>query len=120
MDLLRDSAKLANSLGAFCRELQKENPALLSFSLLLPQMGKRLQFGVPQELVPLMEIKGVKQGMARSLAAAGYASLAKIATATENDLISHVQFLSRNAAKQIISHAKGKVELLEQIFDDES
>ncbi len=54
---------------------------------ILDRYVERLSFGVRQELLPLMELDGVKQFRARALYDAGFCSIQTIAHARPDDLL---------------------------------
>ncbi|KAL8560360.1 hypothetical protein ACOMHN_006091 [Nucella lapillus] len=114
--LLSSAASFASCVLRFCKEL----PELWAYQDLLVSFGQRLTYCVTMELLPLMEVPGVKLGRARQLYAAGYQTLQSLASAEPGQLVSKIQFLTRKAARQIVSAAKVIVEekrdaLLEQV-----
>lgn len=56
-DLLRDAAVRAGNLVVFCREYKSGQ--LRWLGILLSDIQRQLRFGVPTELLPLVDIKGV-------------------------------------------------------------
>jgi hypothetical protein len=59
--------------------------------LLISKFSSRLQFGVQNDVLPLMEIKHIKGFRARALYQAGYTTVASIAAAAPQDLEVHLQ-----------------------------
>ncbi|KAK7473467.1 hypothetical protein BaRGS_00035296 [Batillaria attramentaria] len=115
-NLLTSAASFASCVLRFCQEL----PELWAYQELLGNFAKRLAYCVSVELLPLMEVPGVKLGRARQLYSAGYQTLQSLAAAESGALVNCVQFLSHKAARQIISAAKVILEekadsLLEQV-----
>ena len=68
--------------------------------------ARRLAHCCSPELLPLLDLPGVKAGRARQLHQAGYTSLAAIARATPRDLVTTVEHLSLKAAQLMVQSAK--------------
>lgn len=114
--LLTSAASFASCVLRFCQEL----PEFWAYQDLLGNFAKRLAYCVSVELIPLMEVPGIKLGRAKQLFSAGYTSLQSLAAAESSALVKNIQFLSHKAARQIISSAKVILEekteaLLEQV-----
>eukprot|EP00744_Colponema_vietnamica_P008711 GILI01012417.1.p1 GENE.GILI01012417.1~~GILI01012417.1.p1 ORF type:complete len:950 (-),score=212.57 GILI01012417.1:75-2507(-) len=84
--LLRSSAIFSASMVAFCSTMEWFN-----VEALLAAFVKRLGFGVKPDIIPLMEINGVRSSKARVLYSAGYKTPALIAAATPQDLFKKVK-----------------------------
>ncbi|KAK7109405.1 helicase POLQ-like [Littorina saxatilis] len=115
-NLLSSAASFASCVLRFCQEL----PELWAYQDLLGNFGKRLAYCVSMELIPLMEVPGVKLGRARQLHSAGFHTIQSLAAADPGQLVSLVQFLTHKAARQIVSAAKVILEekteaLMEQV-----
>ncbi|XP_076435892.1 LOW QUALITY PROTEIN: helicase POLQ-like [Babylonia areolata] len=115
-NLLSSASSFASCVLRFCQEL----PEFWAYQDLLGNFAQRLTYCVTMELLPLMEVPGVKLGRARQLYAAGYHTLQSLAVAEPAELVSKIQFLTRKAARQIVCAAKVMLEektdaLLEQV-----
>ncbi|XP_059142587.1 helicase POLQ-like [Physella acuta] len=100
-NLLTQSATFASCVFHFCQELEE----FWAYQDLMTNFIKKFSYCVKMELIPLMEIPGVKIGRANQLYAAGYRNIAMIASASVDTLVKSVEHLSRRAAKQMISSA---------------
>jgi POLQ-like helicase len=76
---------------------------------------KRLAFASSIDLVPLLEIPGMKYGRATQLFSAGYKTPQDIVQSTAKELVSAIDNLFPNAARKIIKNAKSL--LAEQLED---
>ena len=65
--LLSEASSNAANLVSFVREINEYS----SLESLIAGFVRRLAFGVPRSLLPVMEIEGIKLSRARQLAAAG-------------------------------------------------
>lgn len=101
-NLLTSASSFASCMVHFTRELTE----FWGLNLLLEAMVKKLSFTASLELIPLMEVPGVKQARARQLFKAGYKSLSSLAWADLSELLSRIEHLSRRQANQIVSAAK--------------
>ncbi|XP_055898005.1 helicase POLQ-like isoform X1 [Biomphalaria glabrata] len=115
-NLLSQSASFASCVFHFCQELED----LWAYQDLLSNFVKKLAYCVTSELLPLMEVPGIKLARAKQLYAAGYQNVTLIAAADIPHLTACVPYLSKRSAKQIISAAKNVVEekkaaLLEEV-----
>ncbi|XP_053685498.1 helicase POLQ-like [Sabethes cyaneus] len=112
--LMVNVASTASSLQRMCEEL----PELWAFRLLLTTLVQRLSHCCTAELIPLMELPGVKIGRARQLFRAGFTSLTSIANAKSRDLVELIEYMTYRAANQLILSAKAKLmEELEVLKD---
>uniref|UniRef100_A0A1Q3EVX4 Putative dna polymerase theta n=1 Tax=Culex tarsalis TaxID=7177 RepID=A0A1Q3EVX4_CULTA len=93
--------------------MSEEIPELWAYRQLLATMTQRLSHCCTVELLPLMELPGVKISRAKQLWRAGYTSLASIASAKSSDLVTSVEYMTYRAAGQLIMAAKAK--LMEQV-----
>jgi POLQ-like helicase len=109
--LLQSSSSFASCLVHFTKEL----PELWAVHLLLPTLVKRLAFASSIDLVPLLEIPGMKYGRATQLFSAGYKTPQDIVQSTAKELVSAIDNLFPNAARKIIKNAKSL--LAEQLED---
>ena len=76
-----NSATYCSMVSLFCEKL-----IWTSLAAALNSVKPKLSFGVPTELVPLMQIEGISPGRARALAAGGYTSIEKVAHASPIEL----------------------------------
>lgn len=93
--------------------MSEEIPKLWAFRQLLSTMTQRLSHCCTVELLPLMELPGVKIARAKQLWRAGFTSLASIAGARSSDLVTNVEYMNYRVAGQLIMAAKAK--LMEQV-----
>ncbi|RUS81301.1 hypothetical protein EGW08_010943 [Elysia chlorotica] len=105
-NLLSQAAAFASCVLHYCEELEE----FWAYQVLLEKFVKRLAHCVTSELLPLMDVPGVKLARAKQLYSAGYRSVSQLAAATEDQLSSCVAHLSRRAASQIVSAAKNILE----------
>lgn len=75
--LQANAATYCAMVSSFCDRLQ-----WASLAAALNSIKPRLHFGVPDELLGLMEVEGVSPARARALAKAGFSSVEKIASAS--------------------------------------
>ncbi|CAL1540605.1 unnamed protein product, partial [Lymnaea stagnalis] len=101
-NLLTQAASFASCIFHFCKELEE----FWAYQQLLEHFIKKLTYCVSIELLPLMEIPGVKLARAKMLHAAGYKSISVLASAEVNNLVQSVEHLSKRTAQQIIAAAK--------------
>ena len=99
--LLSSSAARCSSLIKFSEQIQH----LWPLHTLLPVLLQKLTYASRPELVPLMELSGVGQGLARKLLEVGFSSIKCIARADPQD-IRKLEWVGLKQAKQLIASAK--------------
>ena len=106
--LLNQVATCANSLHRFVHEIYHETNdfSFGSFQKLLPDLCNSLTHCCIPELLPLMEIPGIKQHRAKQLYAAGFKDAVAIAQSHHEDLMEKIQHLNRYQALKIIKSAQ--------------
>lgn len=107
--LMFSAASNSSSILRFCEELEE----FWGFKELLATFSKRLAYCCSNELLPLMELPGVKISRARLLFDAGYKTVADIANSNCTDLVQNVKNINYKVAKSIIQAAK--LSLVDQI-----
>lgn len=107
--LTQAAASYASSVLKCCEELDE----FWAMRELLRHLTKRLSYCCTAELVPLMDLPGVKLARAKQLYAAGYKTLEHVAKADVRRLEESVQHLNGRVAKQLVAAAK--VLLLEKV-----
>lgn len=100
--LMTSAASFASSVYHFCLEIEE----FWAYQELLEPFVKRLAHCCSPDLLPLLELPGVKSGRARQLLAAGYSSLQLIAKADPKHLVANIQHMTHKAAKSIVESAK--------------
>lgn len=117
-NLLSGTASFGSCVYHFCQELEE----FWAYQELLGTFVKRLAYCVSAELLPLMEISGVKLGRARQLYSAGFHSTAQVAAAEPDTLVRSIKQIPRKVARQIVASAKlllnEKAEALLQEVED--
>ncbi|ESO08460.1 hypothetical protein HELRODRAFT_74949, partial [Helobdella robusta] len=105
--LLSSTVSFAACVLHFCQDL------LINFT-------KKLSHCCSLELLPLMEIPGLKIGRARLLYEAGYSNVQQIASITDHkQLVRNVKMIPTKTAKQLISSARMLVnERLEELLSE--
>ncbi|XP_077979888.1 helicase POLQ-like [Glandiceps talaboti] len=105
-NLFSSSATFASSLQRFTEDL----PEFWAFHHLLGQIVKELSYCSTADLIPLLEVPGVKQGRAKQLLKAGYKTLNQLAYTNPDDLVSKIEHMTKSLARQIVSAAKMELE----------
>ncbi|EDO44748.1 predicted protein, partial [Nematostella vectensis] len=100
-NLLTSAASYASCLVRFT-----EAKEFWTIKLLLEAMVRKLSYTTHLELIPLMEVAGVKQARARQLYKAGYRNLSDLAWAEPAVLVQQIEHLPKKHAQQIVSAAK--------------
>lgn len=101
-NLLSSTAAFSSSVLHFCEELEE----FWAYRALFTDLTQKLSYCVKPELIPLMEVSGVREARARQLYNAGYRSLSYLANAIPDMLVKTIEHLSRRQAIQIVSSAK--------------
>ncbi|PAV62988.1 hypothetical protein WR25_03880 [Diploscapter pachys] len=100
--LLQNSVVQAGALARFSEKL----PEMWPLKLLLPELVQRLGDVARQELIPLIEIEGVRRARAVQLYDAGYKTVAQVAAASYMEIIQKIGPMRKAQAMQIIRSAK--------------
>ncbi|XP_041473408.1 helicase POLQ-like [Lytechinus variegatus] len=109
------AASFAFSVQRFCEDLEE----FWAVHQLLSKLVYDLTYCATADLMPLLEIPGVKQGRAKQLVQAGYKTLHHLAHADHTDLISKIDHLPIKIAKQIVAAAKmALAERIEALHDE--
>merc|ERR1712112_548605 len=85
--LMSSAASFSSSVLHFCQEIEE----FWAYQELLEPFSRRLAHCCTPELLPLLDLPGVKVGRARQLYSAGYSSVAAVAKAEAADLVSSVE-----------------------------
>jgi len=101
-NLMSSAASFANSVLNFCLEIEE----FWAYQELFEPFAKRLAHCCSPELLPLLDLPGVKAGRAKQLLQAGFSTLSSIAKARGDDLVAKVPHLSYKAARLIVQSAK--------------
>ena len=100
--IIQSSASFTSGVLHFCENLDE----FWAYKNLLQEFTKRLQYNCSAvELLPLMELSGVKLARARQLFNAGFQTLDAVAAADPDDMANKVRNLLPAAAKRIIKSA---------------
>jgi len=100
--LMSGAASFASSVLHFCQELEE----FWAYQELLEPFARRLSSCASPELLPLLELPGVRAPRAKQLHSAGFTSMEKIGKARPVELSAAVEHLSLKAAMTIIQGAK--------------
>ncbi|XP_064096289.1 helicase POLQ-like [Macrobrachium nipponense] len=100
--LLLASSSFSSCVQHFCQELEE----LWAFRDLLCTFSRQLTGCCSLELLPLLDLPGVKMGRAKMLYKAGFHTLHDVANAEPRSLVESVEHLPYRTATQIISSAK--------------
>jgi len=114
--LMTSAASFSASVYHFCQEVEE----FWAYQDLLDQFSRRLAHCASPELLPLLDLPGVKLARARQLYKAGYTSVALLAKSTDQSLISALApQLSSKAAAGILQAARLAVrERVETLRDE--
>lgn len=115
-NLVTSTCTFATCVLRFCKEIKE----FWVFEALLTPFIQQLSYNVVADLLPLLEIPGVKKARANQLFNAGYKTIASIASADTGDLVRTIDHVSRRVARQLVASAKlileeKKAALLEEI-----
>ena len=100
--LMSSAASFSSSVFHFCQEIEE----FWAYQELLEPFSRRLAHCCLPELLPLLDLPGVKIGRARQLYNAGFITVADIAKAQSKHLVSAIEHLSYKAANALIQAAK--------------
>ena len=117
-NLLTSSIAFASCVLHFSSEVKEFWP----YPPLLENLIRTMQYSSVADLVPLMEIPGVKLARARQLFKANYKTLSSLAAANAHALCRAIEHLSRKQAEQIIASAtillREKIDSLQEEIDE--
>ena len=100
--LMSSAASFSASVFHFCQEVEE----FWAYQELLEPFSRRLAHCCSPELLPLLDLPGVKIGRAKQLHSAGLVTVADISKSKAKDLVDKVEHLSYKAATSIIQAAK--------------
>ena len=113
--LMSSAASFSSSVFHFCQEIEE----FWAYQELLEPFSRRLAHCCLPELLPLLDLPGVKIGRARQLHAAGFTSPADIARSQPKHLVCSIEHLSHKAAGALVQAAKLMVlEKIEALRDE--
>ena len=113
--LMSSAASFSASIFHFCQEVEE----FWAYQDLLEPFSKRLAHCCSPDLLPLLDLPGVKIGRAKQLHSAGLLTVADISKSKAKDLVGKVEHLSYKAATSIIQAAKLIVrEKVEALHDE--
>ncbi|XP_014782396.1 helicase POLQ-like [Octopus bimaculoides] len=101
-NLVSSALSFATCVSYFCKEIKEFWGLSALFELFIQQ----LSYSTILDLIPLIEIPGVKKGRAHQLYNAGYKTLALVAKASVKDLVKDIEHMSKKLARQIIASAQ--------------
>ncbi|CAF2035804.1 unnamed protein product [Rotaria magnacalcarata] len=101
-NLFSQVASFATSIFYFSKSFDEFWP----YQQLLPIFIQRLTFCTSLEILPLMEIPGIKRSRALQLIRAGYRTLRSLAKAQPDDLMKAVLNLPLRTAQILVKHSK--------------
>ncbi|CAK9294076.1 unnamed protein product [Gordionus sp. m RMFG-2023] len=114
--LFQNSTSFAYAVYNFTQEFDE----LWALKDLLGTFVKQFHHLVSKDLLPLVELPGVKIGRIRQLFNAGYKTLFQIAKAQPETLTKDIKFLSKELANQLISSAKVLIREKVETLEDEA
>lgn len=100
--LMSSAASFSNSVFHFCQEIEE----FWAYQELLEPFSRRLAHCCLPELLPLLDLPGVKIGRAKQLYSAGFITVADVARSQGKDLVKSIEHLSYKAAHALIEAAK--------------
>ena len=100
--LMSSAASFSSSVFHFCQEIEE----FWAYQELLEPFSRRLAHCCLPELLPLLDLPGVKIGRARQLHEAGFQTVADIAKAQAKQLVTSVEHVSYKVANSLIQAAK--------------
>ena len=101
--LLNNVASNTASLLRFVEEFKKEFWAL---DRLLPEVSKRLTYCCSPDIIPLMELNGVKINRAKQLREAGIKEIKDLCKYKPHELVKKIPNLNYHQAKALIKAAR--------------
>uniref|UniRef100_UPI0035901671 helicase POLQ-like isoform X1 n=3 Tax=Myxine glutinosa TaxID=7769 RepID=UPI0035901671 len=101
-NLVSSAAAFSVCVYRFCQEMKE----FWAYNALFADLTQKLSYCTKTELIPLMEVAGVKEARAKQLRTAGYKTLALLANANISDLVRALEYLSQKQARQIVASAK--------------
>ena len=112
---LHSVAAYISCLVRFAEEL----PELWALHLLLPSLSKRLTHFASIDLVPLLEVPGMKQGRAQQLFFAGIRTPQQLACLSVGELCETVEHMYPGSAAKLIQASKALVtEQVEALYEE--
>ena len=114
--LMSSAASFSASVFHFCQEVEE----FWAFQELLEPFSRRLAHCCSPELLPLLDLPGVKIGRAKQLHSAGLVTVVDISRSKAKELVEKVEHLSYKAATSIIQAAKLIVKEKAEALRDEA
>ncbi|RNA39659.1 helicase POLQ-like isoform X2 [Brachionus plicatilis] len=101
--IVQSAASFTSGVLHFCENLDEFWP----YKNMLAEFTKRLQFNCSSaDLIPLLELEGVRVARAKQLYIAGYKSIEDVAGSNPDDMTSKIKNIIPAVAKKIIKSAK--------------
>ncbi|CAG9797215.1 unnamed protein product [Chironomus riparius] len=100
--LMQSAASQAYSIFKFCEVFDE----YWVFKEILEKFSKRLSHCCSSELLPLMELPGIKIGRAKLMYKEGIRTVCDVAALTPEDLVKSVKTISLRQARQVVRAAK--------------
>ena len=114
-NLMSSAASFSSSVLHFWMEIEE----FWAYKELLEPFTKRQAHSCSPELLPLLDLPGVKAGRAKLLLQTGYSTIGSIAKSEPGDLVKSIPNLSHKAAKLIVQSAKLQlIERAEGLHDE--